>query len=94
MLCGVRKILLRRIVSAELSTICPTSVCSPLSVDKCLRSAREGVRALTVKEDILEELRRGTPFAEIRRKFRSQSQLYEALGEYLAEADKIARARA
>jgi len=41
-----------------------------------------------IKSDILEELRRGTPFAEIRTKFRSQSQLYEAVREYLEEVDE------
>jgi len=44
---------------------------------------------MTIKEEIVAELRNGTPLAEIRRKYRSQSQLYEAIREFLDEADKI-----
>jgi hypothetical protein len=42
----------------------------------------------TLKTELLQELRKGAPLAEIRRKFRSQSQLYEALREYLEETEK------
>jgi len=43
---------------------------------------------MTITEEILQELRRGRPLAEIRQKFRSQSQLYEALRIFLEEVDK------
>lgn len=44
---------------------------------------------MTIKEEILEELRRGKPLAEIKEKFRSKSQLYEAIRQFTEEADKI-----
>jgi len=44
---------------------------------------------MTIKDEILEELRKGAPLAEINRKFRSQSRKYEAIREYLEEAEKI-----
>jgi len=44
---------------------------------------------MTIKDEILEELRKGTPLSEISRKFRSQSRKYEAIREYLEEAEKI-----
>jgi len=44
---------------------------------------------MRIKDEILEELRKRTPLAEIRRKYRSQSQLYEAIREFLEETDKI-----
>ncbi len=45
---------------------------------------------MTIKDEILMELRKRMPLAEIKRKYRSQSQLYEAIREFLQEADKIA----
>jgi uncharacterized protein (DUF433 family) len=44
---------------------------------------------MTIEQEILEELRRGTSLADLRRRYRSQSQLYGALREYLKETDKI-----
>lgn len=44
---------------------------------------------MTIKDEILEELRKGTLFAEINRRFRSQSQKYEAMREFLGEAKEI-----
>jgi len=44
---------------------------------------------MKLKDEILAELRNGTPIAEIRRNFRSQSQLYEAIREFLEKADEI-----
>lgn len=43
---------------------------------------------MTKVDEILEELRRGTPLKEIRSKYVSQSQLYEAFRLYFAEADR------
>lgn len=49
---------------------------------------------MTVKKEILEMLRNGTSLQEIRGKFRSKSQLYEALTEYLRElVDKVEATR-
>ncbi|MGD8545230.1 MAG: hypothetical protein PVH12_03540, partial [Candidatus Bathyarchaeota archaeon] len=44
---------------------------------------------MTIKEEILDKLRKGVPFSEIKRNFRSQSKLYEALRLYLLETDSI-----
>lgn len=44
---------------------------------------------MTIKDKILEELRKGRPLGEIRREFPSVSKTYEALRQYLDEADKI-----
>jgi len=44
---------------------------------------------LTVKDEILAELRKGTPLVEINRRFRSQSRKYAAIREYLAEAERV-----
>ena len=44
---------------------------------------------MTVKDEIWHELRKGTAFSEIRKKFGSQSQLCEATGQFLDEANKI-----
>jgi chromosome segregation ATPase len=43
---------------------------------------------LTIKSEILTELRNGTPLMEINRRFRSKSLLYEAMREYSVEAEK------
>lgn len=48
---------------------------------------------MLIRDEILEELRKGTPLVEIRRKYRSQSQLYEAIRQFLEEADKIVKER-
>lgn len=44
---------------------------------------------MTIKDEILEELRKGALRAEINRRFRSQSQKYEAMREFLGEAKEI-----
>jgi hypothetical protein len=44
---------------------------------------------MTIKDEILEELRKRTPLEDIRRKYRSQSQFYEALRKFLVEVDKV-----
>lgn len=46
---------------------------------------------MTIKTEILRELRNGTPLAEVRGKYRSQSQLYEAIREFLWETDKTVK---
>ena len=48
---------------------------------------------MTLKDEILAELQNQTPIEEIRRRFRSQSQLYEAIREFLEEADEIVEER-
>jgi len=42
---------------------------------------------MTIKEEISEELRKRTPWAEIRRRYRSQSQTYDAIRIFLDEID-------
>jgi len=44
---------------------------------------------MTIKDEILEKLRKGAPITEIRREYRSIGLLYEAIREYLPEAEKI-----
>lgn len=44
---------------------------------------------MTIKDEISEELHKRTPLVEIRRKYRSQSALYEAIREFLGEVDKV-----
>jgi len=44
---------------------------------------------VTIKDEVLEALRSGTPWAEIRAKFRSKSQRYEALREYFKEVKEV-----
>jgi len=46
---------------------------------------------VTIKDEILTELRNLTPLAEIRRKYRSQSQTYEAIRKFLEETDKTVK---
>ena len=46
---------------------------------------------MTIKDEILEELRKGTLRAEINRRFRSQSQKYEAMREFTARASPSLR---
>jgi len=44
---------------------------------------------MTIKTEILEKLRKKTPLVEIRRDYRSQSQLYEAIREFFGETEEI-----
>jgi len=48
---------------------------------------------LTIKDEILRKFREGIPLGEVQKQFRSQSQLYEAIREFLEEADKIVEER-
>jgi len=78
-------------LSPKLSIFSLFSVFCPLSVDTLepVQTLRVGGdEYMRIKEEILEEFRRGTSFAEIRRKYRSMSQLYEAIREYFVEAEK------
>jgi chromosome segregation ATPase len=47
-----------------------------------------GGTGLKIVNAILEDLRKDTSLLEIREKYRSQSQIYEAIRQYLDEADK------
>jgi hypothetical protein len=49
---------------------------------------------VTIRQEILEELRKGTPLAEVGRKFRSKRQEYEAIRPYLPETDKNTKEQA
>jgi len=44
---------------------------------------------VTIKDEMLEKLRARTPLSEIKRDYRSMSGMYEAIREFLLEADKI-----
>jgi len=44
---------------------------------------------VTIKDEILKKLRARTPLSEIKRDYRSMSGMYEAIREFLLEADKI-----
>jgi len=48
---------------------------------------------LTIRDKILEELRKGTPLAQVRKEHESVSKTYEALREFLDESEKIADER-
>jgi len=44
---------------------------------------------MTIVLEILEELRRGTTLIDVKKKYRSESQIYAAFREFRLEADKI-----
>jgi transposase-like protein len=46
------------------------------------------VKSLLIKDKVAERLRKGTPFAEVRKEFSSTSQLYAGARQYLEKADK------
>ena len=48
---------------------------------------------MRISDEILAELKKGTSLSEIRKKYRSQSQLYEALDIFLFEADGMVQER-
>lgn len=48
---------------------------------------------MTLKDEILEELRRGTLLSEIKRKYRSVAATYSALRQFLEESERTVEER-